>query len=91
MSSMVNLLLSLSFWIIFAALIVSLIHLYKGPLLLDRVNALNLAGNILVGLFLVIAIIYLDPLYLEISLVLCLVGFIPIITMTHFLVRRYGK
>ena len=91
MSNLTNILLEASFWIIFSALILTLVHLYKGPMILDRVNALNMLGNLLVGIFLVIAIIFSDVIFLEISLLMCLVGFIPIVAMTHFLVRRYGK
>ncbi len=85
-----SLLLQLSFWLLFAALLVTLLHLYKGPMILDRVNALNMLGNLLVGLFIVLAFIFSDRLLLEIAFVVCLAGFIPIVALTHFVLKRYG-
>ena len=89
--SIAHMILQASFWILFLALLTTLLHLYRGPMILDRVNALNMFGNLIVGLFIVLALMYLDTLYLEISLVICLTGFIPIAAMSHYLLRKYKK
>ena len=89
--SVVDLLLQASFWLIFAAMAVTLVHLQRGPMLLDRVNALNMFGNLMVPLFMVLAVIFGDWLLLEVALVICLTSFIPIAALAHYLLRRYRK
>ena len=89
--SVSDILLYAGFWLVFAALIVTLWPLCKGPQTLDRVNALNMLGNLLVALFIVLAVIFKEKLLLEISFITCLAGFIPIVAMAHYLLRRDGR
>jgi len=86
-----ELILQLSFWVLVLSIFITLLHLYQGPMIMDRVNALNLLSNLVVGLLLVFGFIFQNLIFLEISLVFCLVSFIPIVAMVHFLLKRYGK
>ncbi len=83
-----EILLIASFWLIFMSILASLVHLYQGPLILDRVNALNLLGNLSVALLIVLAYYFKDELLLEAALLFNLVSFIAIVAMTDYLLKR---
>lgn len=89
--NLTELFLEISFWVLVAAVLVTLVHLYQGPMIMDRVNALNLFGNLIVGLLLIFGFMLGQRLFLEISLIFCLVSFIPIVAMVHYLLKRLGK
>jgi len=87
----VEILLEISAGILFLSFALSLVHLYQGPMIMDRINALNLLGNLTVGVLFLFGFLQRDLHFFEIALILCLVSFIPIVVISHFLVWRYGK
>ena len=84
----IEIIIQVSVWIFMAAIALTLLHLSQQRALLDKVNALNLLGNLVVGLLLVFGFIFKKHLFFEISLLFCLVSFLPILAITHHLLKR---
>lgn len=68
-----------------------LLRLMRGPTLPDRVVALELVATLLVGMVAVYSIGSRQPVYLDVAIVLALVGFLGAVAFAHFLVRGTGR
>ena len=77
--------ITISFAILFLALVITLIRLAKGPTLNDRVSALDLLAIIVMGFILVYAILIKNPFYLDIVIVLSLVSFMSTVAVSHYI------
>ena len=73
--------------LVFAACF-GLYRMIKGPLLTDRVVALDLIGMILLGFVMVNATYWDNPVFLDASIVLALVGFLATVGISRYLERR---
>jgi multicomponent Na+:H+ antiporter subunit F len=73
------------------ALGLGLLRLMRGPTLPDRVVALELVATVLVGIVAVYSISSRQPVYLDVGIVLALVGFIGAVAFARFLVQGTGR
>jgi multicomponent Na+:H+ antiporter subunit F len=72
------------------AVILSLVRLWRGPGLADRIVALDMLTMLAISLIGVLALRLGQPLLLDIAVALCLVGFVSTIALVRLLLLR-GK
>ncbi len=75
------------------ALLIVFVRLIRGPHLLDRVLALDFMAVVVVGILGLYAIATGQPIYLDVALVVALLGFLATIGFTYYVerVRTDGK
>jgi multicomponent Na+:H+ antiporter subunit F len=73
------------------ALGLALLRLVRGPTLTDRVVALELVATIFVGVVAVHAIGSREPVYLDVAIVLALVGFLGAVAFARFISQGTGQ
>lgn len=73
------------------ALGLSLLRLVRGPTLPDRIVALELVATIFVGVAAVHAIGSREPVYLDVAIVLALVGFLGAVAFARFISQGTGR
>lgn len=73
------------------ALFMTFVRLVKGPTLPDRVVALELIATIFVGVVAVHAIASRQTVYLDVGIVLALVGFLGAVAFARFMVIGSGR
>lgn len=71
--------------VLIIALFVALVRLVRGPSLPVRVVALDLMGTIAVGLMTVYAIVAGEPIFLDVAIVLALIGFLGTVAFAYFI------
>lgn len=80
------------YYIILPLLSVSLVFVFvrfiKGPTIIDRVIALDLIVTIGIGIISVYSIIYNQPNFLDIALILALIAFLGTVAFTYYLEKR---
>ena len=69
-------------------MILSFIRLIIGPTLPDRVVALDLIGSTVAGIIAVYAVANLQPVFVDVAIVMALVIFLGTIAFARFLERR---
>ena len=74
-----------------AALLMTFVRLVKGPTLPDRVVALELIATIFVGVVAVYSIASRQTVYLDVGIVLALVGFLGAVAFARFMVVGSGR
>lgn len=70
------------------ALVLAFVRLARGPSLPDRVVALELTATISVGIIAVYDVITEEPVFLDVALVLALVGFLSAVAFARYIQRR---
>jgi multicomponent Na+:H+ antiporter subunit F len=88
LSPRMNIVLTIVFLVLGAALILALVRLVIGPTLPDRVVAIDLIAFVSIGFALVYAIATDKPDFLEVALVLGLVAFLATVALARFVERR---
>lgn len=73
------------------ALGLALLRLMRGPTLPDRIVALELVATLLVGVVAVYSIGSRQPVYLDVGIVLALVGFLGAVAFARFMVQGTGR
>lgn len=73
------------------ALALALWRLMRGPTLPDRIVALELIATLLVGIVALISIGTRQPIFLDVAIVLALVGFLGAVAFARFLARGAGQ
>lgn len=80
------------YYIILPLLSISLVFVFvrffKGPTIIDRVIALDLIVTIGIGIISVYSIIYDQPNFLDIALILALIAFLGTVAFTYYLEKR---
>lgn len=80
------------YYIILPLLSISLVFVFvrfiKGPTIVDRVIALDLIVTIGIGIISVYSIIYDQPNFLDIALILALIAFLGTVAFTYYLEKR---
>lgn len=79
--------ISVTFALLVAGLILAFIRLVRGPDLADRVIALELIALITVAFILVYAMMTEIPAFIDVALVLALTGFMAAVGFARFLER----
>lgn len=70
------------------ALVFVFIRFVKGPTIVDRVIALDLIVTIGIGIISIYSIIYNQPNFLDIALILALIAFLGTVAFTYYLEKR---
>lgn len=83
-----NIVLTIVFLVLGTGLILGLVRLVRGPSLPDRVVAIDLIAYVSIGFALVYAIGSGKPDFLEVALVLGLIGFLATVALARFVERR---
>ena len=78
----------LSFGMVIIALVVSFFRLAKGPTFADRVVSLDMITVLIIAFCGLFAIFSSDPAFLEIVIVLALIGFLATVALARFGERR---
>lgn len=73
------------------ALGLALLRLVRGPTLPDRVVALELVATIFVGVVAVHSIGSREPVFLDVAIVLALVGFLGAVAFARFISQGTGR
>lgn len=73
------------------AFAVAFVRLVRGPTLPDRVVALELISTIFVGVVAVWAIVSRQTVYLDVGIVLALVGFLSAVAFARYMVFGTGR
>ncbi len=81
MNWLVNLVLA----ILTAALFLALARLVRGPSLPSRVVALDLMGSLAVGFIAAYAVVTRQPIFLDVAVVLALIGFLGTVAFAYFI------
>lgn len=70
------------------ALVIVFIRFLKGPTIVDRIIALDLIVTIGIGIISIYSIIYNQPNFLDIALILALIAFLGTVAFTYYLEKR---
>jgi multisubunit Na+/H+ antiporter MnhF subunit len=73
--------------ILILAFILSLIRLFKGPELQDRVISLDLVASVVSGLIVLFIFISEEPRYLDIVIILSLIVFMGTVAIARFIIK----
>ena len=85
---MLSISLTIAYTLLSAALVIALIRLIKGPTLPDRVVALELMASLTVGFIGIYAISADRGAFLDVAMVLALIGFIAAVGFSRYLEKR---
>lgn len=69
------------------ALIPVLVRIVTGPTVFDRIVALDLFAGICMGIIVILAIRFDQPVFLEVAFVIALVGFLGTVALARYLER----
>jgi len=79
-------------YILLPILIVSVILIFirflKGPSIADRVIAIDLLVTSSIGIIAFVSIISLQPTFLDITMIIALIGFLSIVAFSYYLEKR---
>ena len=85
MSDALEIALALTYAMLAAAAALTLVRLFRGPSLIDRVLALDLLALVLVGLLATAAIDRNEAANVDVAVVIALVGFVGAVAYARFL------
>lgn len=78
----------ISFWMVMAGVVLAFVRLARGPSLADRVVALDMMTILIVAFCGLYAIFSGDPAFLDVAVVLALVGFLATVALARFIERE---
>lgn len=85
---LLNVTTNLVLGMLIVTMILSFVRLIIGPTLPDRVVALDLIGSTVAGIIAVYAVANLQPVFVDVAIVMALVIFLGTIAFARFLERR---
>lgn len=91
MSPILDSALELSFGLIAVAVALAFVRLFKGPSLQDRVVALDFMTVAIAAFCGLASIRYNSPAFLDVALVLALVGFLATVALARFAERNVAR
>jgi len=77
-----------SFWMVMLAIVLAFVRLAKGPSLPDRVVALDMITVLIVAFCALFAVFSGTPAFLDVALIVALVGFLATVALARFAERR---
>jgi len=83
--------IDISFVALMLALVLAFIRLAKGPTLADRVVGLDMMTTLIVVFCGVFSIIANDRTFLDVALVVALIGFLATVALARFVERRLNR
>ncbi|MEN4013811.1 MAG: cation:proton antiporter [Chloroflexota bacterium] len=84
----VSVLYTLALGIISLGLILTFIRLVRGPSLPDRVVAIDLAVALAIGIIACYAILFDQPAFLDVAIIIALISFLGTIAFAYYIERR---
>lgn len=79
---------NIAFGMVLVALALGFVRLWKGPTLADRVVALDMMSVLIVAFCGVYAIIVDEPAFIDVLLVVALIGFLATVALARYAERR---
>lgn len=81
----------LGFWMVILGVLLAFIRLARGPSLPDRVVALDMMTILIVGFCGLFSVFANDPAFLDVAIVLALIGFLATVALARFAERRMAR
>lgn len=78
----------IGFWMVILGVLLAFIRLARGPSLPDRVVALDMMTILIVGFCGLFAVFSGDAAFLDVAIVLALIGFLATVALARFAERR---
>ncbi|GJQ35208.1 MAG: cation:proton antiporter [Anaerolineales bacterium] len=79
-----NILINITFGLLILAMFIAFVRLVIGPSLPARVVALDMMTVLAVGIIAVYSVATKQPLFLDVAIVLALIGFLGTVAFAHF-------
>jgi multicomponent Na+:H+ antiporter subunit F len=80
-----SILITVTFGLLILAIFVAFVRLVRGPSLPARVVALDLMGSLVVGFIAIYAVATDQPIFLDVAIVLALIGFLGTVAFAYFI------
>ena len=85
-----DIVLYIAFAFLMTAMIITLIRLFKGPSVNDRIAAMDLIASIIMGVILVYSVLINNAMYFDVPLIISLISFIGTIAVSTYLKQKNG-
>ncbi|TNF44451.1 MAG: cation:proton antiporter [Bacteroidetes bacterium] len=85
-----DIVLYIAFAFLMTAMIITLIRLFKGPSVNDRIAAMDLIASIIMGVILVYSVLINNAMYFDIPVIISLISFIGTIAVSTYLKQKNG-
>ncbi len=85
-----DIVLSIAFAFLMIAMIITLIRLFKGPSVNDRIAAMDLIASIIMGVILVYLVLINNAMYFDVPVIISLISFIGTIAVSTYLKQKNG-
>ena len=79
------------FWMVMAAIVLAFVRLAKGPTMPDRVVALDMMTVLIVAFCGLFGIFTAVPAFLDVALIVALIGFLATVALARFAERREAR
>lgn len=86
-----DLCVAIGFWLVMAALAIGFVRLAIGPSLADRVVALDMMTITIIVFCGIYAILTGDASFLDVAIVLALIGFLATVALARYAERRFER
>lgn len=84
-------LFGLSALLLAIAIVLTFVRILRGPSLADRVVGFDLLAAAAIGLIVIAAIQYNEPVFIDVALILALMAFVSTVAFAHYLQRKEGE
>ena len=84
-----NTVISISFSLLLASLVVAVIRLLKGPTVNDRIAAMDLIASIVMAFIIVYSIFINNAIYFDIPVIISLISFIGTVAISTYLKQKH--
>jgi len=78
----------MAFALLLAALVLTFLHLLRGPTVNDRIVAMDLTASIIMGFILLYSVLIRKAFYFDIAIVISLISFIGTIAISTYLKQK---
>jgi len=85
-----DIVLYIVFTFLMSAMIITLIRLFKGPSVNDRIAAMDLIASIIMGVILVYSVLINNAMYFDVPVIISLISFIGTIAVSTYLKHKNG-
>jgi multicomponent Na+:H+ antiporter subunit F len=83
-----NIVIAISFVMLTAAVLLALVRLRRGPSVLDRILSFDLIGTSVVGMIVLLSVAWHTTVFLEVILIVSLLGFFTTVAFVFYLSRQ---
>jgi len=82
--------LYIAFAFLMTAMVITLVRLFKGPSVNDRIAAMDLIASIIMGIILVYLVLINNAMYFDVPVIISLISFIGTIAVSTYLKQKNG-